>query len=67
MIKVTTHKMKDLLKSNWQTMLDDLNLDEMWEFFKERVKEVEEICIPCRTIAGNGNKKVHHTLKLDAN
>ena len=58
--------MKDLLKINWKTTLDGQTLDDMWEYFKERVKEAEEICIPCRTTAGNGNTRVYHTLKLDA-
>ena len=60
-------KMKECLKLDWITMMDGLTLEEMWELFKNKLKDAEEECIPHRTITSTSNQRMQHTMKLDAN
>ena len=50
---------------NWNTELQDKNVDEMWEFLKNKIKTAQEMFVPNKVINNNKIKSNHITMDND--
>ena len=50
---------------NWNTELQDKNVNEMWEFLKNKIKTAQEMFVPNKVINNNKMKSNHITMDND--
>ena len=50
--------MKDMLRLDWNLLLDKENVDDQWKLFEGEIHRVVDECVPTKCIKLNGGNRI---------
>ena len=61
--KADFEKMKDMLRLDWNVLLDKENVDDQWKLFEGEIHRVVDECVPTKCIKLNGGNRIKQESK----
>ena len=61
--KADFEKMKDMLRLDWNLLLDKENVDDQWKLFEGEIHRVVDECVPTKCIKLNGGNRIKQESK----